>query len=125
MVNEIYSLPELAFVGGSSEELIFHAYRDGTEPKPFGLTGCTANFSIAHYADKSGTPLLSKEMTIKMDSANVYENILTILLDAEDTIDLFGKYVYQITVKDSDARADIRQGILMVHKNVDKTFLQD
>lgn len=125
MVNEIYTLPELAFVGGSSEDLIFHAYRDGIEPKPFGLTGCTANFSIADYANKSGTPLVSKEMTIKMDSANVYENIMTILLEPEDTIDLFGKYVYQITVKDPDAKADIRQGVLMIHKNVDKTFLQE
>ena len=124
MVNEIYTLPELAFVGGSSEELVFHAYRNGTEPKPFGLTGCTANFSIAYYADKSGAPLASKEMTIKMDSANVYENIMTILLEPEDTIDLFGKYVYQITVKDPDDNADIRQGILMIHKNVDKAFLQ-
>ena len=37
MINNVYSLPELDFVGGSSEDLVFHVYCDKTNPKPFFL----------------------------------------------------------------------------------------
>lgn len=31
-----------------------------TNPKPFGLTGCTANFSIVNFVNKNGAPVVSK-----------------------------------------------------------------
>lgn len=62
MINNVYSLPELDFVGGSSEDLVFHVYCDKTNPKPFGLTGCTANF----VSDEGAlTPVGSGEISVE------------------------------------------------------------
>lgn len=76
MINNVYSLPELDFVGGSSEDLVFHVYCDKTNPKPFGLTGCTANFSIINFVNKNGAPVVSKTMTVRMDESETFYNIL-------------------------------------------------
>ncbi len=72
MINNVYSLPELDFVGGSSEDLVFHVYCDKTNPKPFGLTGCTANFSIINFVNKNGAPVVSKTMTVRMDESETF-----------------------------------------------------
>lgn len=77
MINNVYSLPELDFVGGSSEDLVFHVYCDKTNPKPFGLTGCTANFSIINFVNKNGAPVVSKTMTVRMDESETFYNKLS------------------------------------------------
>lgn len=118
MINNVYSLPELDFVGGSSEDLVFHVYYGKTNPKPFGLTGCTANFSIVNFVNKNGAPVVSKTMTVRMDEAETFYNILFVSLEPDDTVDLFGKFVYQITIKDIDNNVDIpQQGVIYIHNN--------
>lgn len=123
MINNVYSLPELDFVGGSSEDLAFHVYCDKTNPKPFGLTGCTANFSIINFINKNGTPIISKTMTVTMDELKNFYNVLSVSLKPDDTVDLFGKFVYQITIKDIDNNVDIpQQGVIYIHNNINKDF---
>lgn len=125
MVSNVYSLPEIDFVGGSSQDLVFHVYCDRKNPKPFGLTGCTANFAIVNFVNKNSVPLVSKTMTVRMNEAETDYNILFVELEPRDTLDLFGKFIYQVTIKDVDNNADIpQQGIIYIHNNINKGFLR-
>lgn len=122
MISNIYGLPELDFVGGSSEDFVFHVYSDKSNPKPFGLTNCTANFSIINFVNKNGVPVVSKTMTVRMDKDETFYNILSVSLTPRDTVDLFGKFVYQITIKDIDNNVDLQQGVIYIHNNINKDF---
>lgn len=120
--NKMYSLPEIRFVGGSSEDLKFNLYYDEADPKPFNLFGGEANFSIVNFINKNSTPLVSKGMEISMNEEETHYSVLRVSLDPADTVDLFGKFVYQITLKDIDGNVDPRQGIINIHNNIDKAF---
>ena len=123
MLNKMYSLPEIRFVGGSSENLKFNLYYDENSPKPFNFFGGEANFSIVNFINKNSTPLVSKRMTINLNEAETHYNVLHVSLEPTDTVDLFGKFVYQITLKDIDGNVDIpHQGIINIHSNIDKAF---
>ncbi len=123
MLNPIYSLPEIQFVGGSSEDLVFHLFYDREHPKPFNLYGGVADFSIINFVNKNGVPVFSKSMVIRMNEEETYYNVVAVALDPEDTVDLFGKYIYQITLKDVDGNVDIpQQGIIDIIRNINKDF---
>lgn len=125
MLNKMYSLPEIEFVGGTSEELQFKMYRSDDNSLPFDLFGGEANFAIIHFTNKNGTPLLSRTMTVCADSDTLCYHILKVSLEPADTVDMFGKFVYQITVRDIDGNIDIpHQGIMNIHNNIDKPFLK-
>ena len=40
-----YSLPTIDFVGGSTQELVFHTFFSQNK-KPFDLSSCTASFAL-------------------------------------------------------------------------------
>lgn len=126
MLNKMYSLPEIRFVGGTSEDLQFHVFYDETNPKPFNLFGAEVNFSIVNFINKNGAPLVSKRMDIGMNEAETHYSVLSVTLEPTDTVDLFGKFVYQITIKDIDGNVDIpHQGIINIHNNIDKAFIKE
>lgn len=119
MVNNIYTLPEISFVGGATNDFIFHVYLDDAKTENADLDGCTANFSLVSFINKSGTPLLSKAMAIAQDEA---ASTLSVTLSAADTVHLSGKFVYQITVLDSRGTVIIPdQGIIHIHKNINSS----
>lgn len=125
MISNVYSLPEIDFVGGSTADLIFNVYGKREDPQPYGLTGCVANFSVINYVNKTGEPIISKQMGVRMNGDNTAYNVLYVELKPSDTLDLFGKYIYQITIKDADNNADIpQQGIIYIHNNINKSFLR-
>lgn len=117
-----YVLPTIDFVGGETQHLAFHVYFH-TKDKPFSLTGCTCNFSVVSYRNKTGTPLITKAMTPAF-GGSVY-NVLTVELQASETVDLYGKYIYQICIRDIDGDVEIpKQGILYVTNNINKPFIR-
>lgn len=209
MIYKMYSLPEINFIGGSSEDLQFNLYSNETAPEPFNLYGGKANFSIVNFINKNSTPVLSKQMEIassgdqddnqttiveelnfdptrkfikaelstykgkslpstqkefaefrdnlikkaKEDEefikefvgdadeeiANVIDavlrkqpefvafypkyNVIRVSLESADTVDLSGKFVYQIILTDVDGNVDIpHQGIINIHTNINKTY---
>lgn len=119
-----YTLPTISFVGGETQDLAFNVYFYKNK-KPYGLSGCTANFAIVHFLNKAGTPILSKPMASRINEAGTIDNVLTITLAPEDTVDLSGKYIYQISIRDIGGDAEIpKQGILMISTNIDKGFIR-
>lgn len=121
MQTNIYTLPELTFVGGKTQELRFNLKDKNGEP--YNASGNTVNFSICDYSYKTGAPLLSLTTTLIADENGVAD-MLYITIAPEDTLNLFGKYIYQITIVDISGRVEIpNQGIMNITKNINTGFI--
>lgn len=116
-----YRLPELEFVGGSSQELVFHTYFYANRA-PFDLSACRASFGVVSFLNKTGDPIISKEMQVTSGTDGDYiDNVLRVVLGRSDTIDLSGKYIYQITIEDIESgdRENL-QGIMYIFRNINR-----
>lgn len=122
-----YTLPPMDFVGGSTQDLVFHCYHYQSK-KAQDLSSCTANFSIINFVNKKGAPLLSKPMSVGSDPVTDGDihNVLRVKLTPSDTVNLpAGKYIYQITIKDVSGDVDIpNQGIIHIINNINKAFVK-
>ena len=118
--SEPYTLPTIEFIGGSTQEIECMVYiHDGS--RPVDLTGCTAYFSLINYVDKAEIPLLYKKMKIEIGDKNT-PNSLRLQLSDEDTINLAGKYIYQVSINDAFGNADNRQGIMHIDNNINRNI---
>lgn len=123
-IESPYTLPRIDFVGGETQNLMFHVYFYKNK-RPFGLAGCTAYFSIVSFMNKMGTPVFSQKMESSFNEEETAENVLTITLEPKDTVNLYGKYIYQIQIKDIDGAVEIpKQGLLYITNNIDKKVIQ-
>ena len=121
-----YTLPVISFVGGSTQELLFHTFYYENNER-FDLTYCEANFAIVNYVNKYGMPVLTKKMDIYLDEDTTDQapNTLRVVLNPSDTVALNGKYVYQISIRDKSGRVEIpNQGIMLITNNIDKSYIQ-
>lgn len=116
-----YTLPDIDFVGGETQSLSFNVYfREGGVA--FDMSGCTANFSVVNYNNKTGTPRINKAMSVASGTSAV-QNVLQVTLDPADTVDLAGKFIYQITIKDAGGVVEIpKQGIMNIINNINKAY---
>lgn len=118
-----YTLPTVTFVGGETQDFAFNVYFY-KDRKPFSLSGCECNFSIVAATNKTGVPILTKSMGSIYNNDGTCDNVLTVTLLPNETVDLSGKYVYQIIIKDIDGDVEIpKQGLLYIVNNINKTFL--
>lgn len=123
---EVFTLPNIQFVGGSTQDLLYKVYAHKTK-YPFDLNGCTAEFSIVNYLNRYSDPLVRRSMTIikgdNDDFGDVVNNMLKVKLLPGDTKNLHGKFIYQITIKGSDGTVEIpNQGLAIITNNIDKAF---
>ncbi len=117
-----YTLPTIDFVGGESQRLAFHTYFYKTGA-PFSLSSCAADFSIASFTNRSETPVLSRLMDVEKGEDGQTDNLLTVDLRPEDTVRLSGKYIYQISIRDTSGHTEIpSQGIIYITKNINQSF---
>lgn len=122
-----YMLPTIDFVGGSSQELVFHTYFRNIK-NPFDLSQYSANFSVINYVNKNGTPVISKSMRItdgeRDPDGNLVPNILRVTLVPGDTVNLTGKFIYQISVKGAGGMVEVpSQGIIYITNNINKKYI--
>ncbi len=116
-------LPSLAFVAGGTQNLQFNAFRL-FDKRPFDLGGCICNFSVTSCNNRTGKPLISKQMTVTNLGGSAYDNILRVSLTPVETARFNGKYIYQITITDAMGETEIPgQGALYVSANIDKAVL--
>ena len=118
-----YTLPTIDFVGGETQDLMFNVYFY-IKHRPFSLSGCTANFAIVSFTNKTGSPILAKPMETTFNKDSTINNVLTVTLEPNETVGLSGKYIYQIQIKDIDGDIEIpKQGILYITNNINKGFI--
>ena len=119
-----YELPTITFVGGETRDLAFHIYHY-IGKRPYSLSDCDCTFSLVNFTTKGGKPILSKEMTVIYDETETIDNILTVTLESSESVNLFGKYIYQITIKDRAGEVEIpSQGIMYITNNIDKGIIR-
>lgn len=122
MQAKVYNLPEITFIGGETHDLRFHLYTD--TGKVFGAFGANATFSVVYSVNRTGTPVLSKKMDVIADDNGEY-SVLTVTLLPTETVGLYGKYIYQITIQDVSGEIEIpSQGILGITNNIDKQLIK-
>ena len=120
-MNSLYSLPEINFVGGESKVLQFNLLTVGGNS--FDASDCKVGFAIINYCGLTGEPAVTKEASIVMGDDGV-NNIVSVELVPEDTISLYGKFVYQITLLDHLDRTEIpSQGIMNIARNIHPQFI--
>ena len=110
-------LPTIEMVAGDTCPFIFNL-QDITQANIF-TNRCTAYFSISSYINETDSPLwqTSKILeTIDEDGDLIFEPA------AKDTVDLRGKYVYQLHLS-NDTHSEIYNGFLIVHPNRNKTVI--
>lgn len=119
-----YTLPTIDFVGGETQDFVFNVffYKNG---RPFSLTGCTANFAIVSFTNKMGSPILTKPMEAIFNDEGTINNVLTVTLEPKETVELCGKYIYQIQIQDIDGDVEIpKQGLLYITNNINRGFIR-
>lgn len=121
MLNPIYNLPSLDFVGGESKQLVFELSRPSGGP--FNADGCTVELSIIGYTNKIGEPIVVVDGSLSLDESGYYSCVIA-NIPAQETVDLFGKYVYQLSIKDSYGLVDIPgQGFMNITRNIHRNFV--
>lgn len=121
MRNEFYTLPEINFVGGETNKYEFKLFRlNGTA---YNLPDATASIAITEAVNRCGLPLIIKAVPISASESGDYNRIL-IELHSSDTVNISGKYIYQISIKDSVGRLSVpNQGVLYIAENINKSFI--
>lgn len=120
------SLPEVTMYGGDTTPWSFLITNQDGSPYPSdSLSGSEAKLTMAPYAVSSGLgsaavaipPVMTKTGSVSSDPSGV--GTVLFYLTKEDTIDLRGKYIYQVEVsKDDDMR--VLQGIVTIKQNINR-----
>lgn len=124
MRDNYYTLPQISFVAGQTKTLGFNLWTEGGEL--FNADGCTGNFSVVEYSNKTGDILISKNMTFEVGEDPEMVSVAKVELTPSDTVGLYGKYVYQLTIKGTGNDVEIpNQGILLIVRNINESLLSN
>ena len=122
-IEYIYTLPEISFVGGEKQTLIFNLFTPPPNPAPYNANGCLINFSVINSSNKTGQTVLSKNVTPSLDAAQVYSRAVVELFPLE-TVHLYGKYIYQLSLINDDDETEIpNQGVMFIVRNINQQFI--
>lgn len=122
MIQPIYNLPPIVFVGGETQKFQFNLiYESGN---PFSAQHCKASFALIQYGNRTGKPLVTKKIDITSGTSGV-ANVGKVELTPADTVGLYGRYVYQISISAPDGTIEIPgQGLIDIIQNIHSEFIQ-
>lgn len=119
-----YTLPMIDFIGGSTQDLVFNVYNEA-DKQPSDLSSCTAAITVINFANQTGEADISKPMTVEGKDLEIegnVKNILHVQLAAEETIGLYGKFVYQISIQYPSGEMEQRQGLMYIMRNINQAL---
>lgn len=106
---------DFTMIGGNSETIIFEAVNEYMND--VDINECTASFSICRYDERHS------DCATKMSDVVIGGNTVTVKLRPDDTIDLSGKYIWQLSIYSSErAKLANTQGNLFIVRNIDKNY---
>lgn len=121
MKAEIYTLPEWSFVGGESQHRIF--VMELENGGMHDLPDATAHMAVVDFVNRRSGTVIEKDVEITEDEDSGFYCDLHVRLTPSDTLNLSGKYIYQISIKDREGNLSIPQkGIMYIADNIDKSF---
>jgi len=110
------TLPEYHMVAGESKSITIPIYN--RKGKQIDATGMTARFAINSFVTPNMAPLTFRDCEVVKDGSVLAA--LRVNLLPEDTAELRGKFLYQITAKDMEDNIGVMQGYLFIHMNGDR-----
>lgn len=115
MNTDYISLEPQSFIAGSRQVYTFELYNfDDTE---MDLKDATAILAVGNYCNPSIT-VLKKTANIEKNSNDVY-NLVSVVLESEETKDLHGKFLFQMQISLSDNATIIPlEGILDIKSKI-------
>jgi hypothetical protein len=109
-------------VAGETVPIVFQCRTPGPLSQPWNAQGCTVELAVTHYGNKHGTPVLHKPGELIQEGA--LWSAAVVELEAEETVDWFGKYVYQVMIRDTNNDVEIPgEGFIFVTRNINKQFV--
>ena len=110
---DTFNLEDIRIVGGDYKEFPIHV-RDNDRGGLMDVANLQMNFSVALYQNRYGAPVIAKNLSISTDDPTAF----LLVLYPEETKDLSGKYVYQLSIKTPNDKQESFQGFLYVDKNL-------
>lgn len=107
------SLDEIHIVGGDYKEIPIRIH-DNDRGGLMDVANLQMNFSVVLYQARYGAPIIAKNLAVSTDDPTAF----LLVLHPEDTRDLSGKYIYQLSVKTPNDKQESFQGFLNVEKNL-------
>lgn len=110
--NQPFLLEEFNIIGGDYQEIYFNV-SDIDTGIALSIQDLTLNFSLVEYKNRYGLPLLNRNCEINAD-----KTAFVMFLYPEDTRDLSGKYIYQVSIQTPNNKQQSFQGVLTIDKNI-------
>ena len=110
-----FALPEISIVGGDHTYLDFEIFEP--EGDAVDVSTMSASFAVIDYTNKFGSPQFTLQATVIEGGQGV--PLFRVVLTSPLTVNMFGKFIYQLAVKDYKGYRQHAQGIMLVHKNID------
>jgi hypothetical protein len=88
-------------------------------PSKFNFVWRYIYFSLSDPNNPNLGTLVSKELTLLQDAQGL-TSIAEYIPESEDTIDLNGKYLYQLSAVDLGGKKEAKIGVMLITKNTDK-----
>ena len=108
-----FSLEDIHIVGGDYKEFPIHV-RDNDRGGLMDVANLQMNFSLVLYQARYGSPIIAKNLAVSTDDPTAF----LLVLYPEETKDLSGQYMYQLSVKAPNDKQESFQGFLYVGKNL-------
>ena len=110
-----FALPEISIVGGDHTYLDFEIFEP--EGDVVDVSTMSASFAVIDYTNKFGSPIFTLKASVIEGEQGV--PLFRVTLQSALTVNMFGKFIYQLSVKDYKGYMQHRQGIMLIHKNID------
>ena len=111
--TDTVSLDDIHIVGGDYKEFPIHI-QDNDRGGLMDVANLQMNFSLVLYNARYGTPIIAKNLAVSTDDPTAF----LLVLYPEETKDLSGQYIYQLSVKTPNDKQESFQGFLRVEKNL-------
>ena len=121
MQTNNYTLPEWKFIGGETQTRIFTLYKMGGSVA-YDIPSASVELSIVDFVHPKSAPTSLGVTEIQRDDNGVFCNVY-VKLSPIDTVNLSGKFIYQLSIKDESGNVSILKGIMYISENIDKSFI--
>lgn len=108
-----FNLDELYIIGGNYKEINVRV-ADLDNGGYFSNENIDLNFSLVEYKNRFGSPIITQTCT----PSSTDKTLFTLILNADDTSDLCGKFIYQLSVQAPNGKQESFQGIMTIDKNI-------
>ena len=103
---------DFSMIGGSTEKITFEAISEYSNVAD--LSGCTDTFSICRYDERY------EGASINIADTILSGNTVVVNFSPDDTIDLYGKYIWQLSIYSPElGKLAVAQGNVVILKNID------